>query len=131
MYAFGDSLFFLAAFGVAAIPATGAALYFLRPYRRFWLGLSIAALLVGATGVAALVSYLGAQSASPGSTLRYLGSFAVLRILIAPLCALGFFLSALFAPSRSSRIALAVAALAETLVVVCIAVIWFQPFRHG
>ena len=30
MYAFGDAILFLAIFGVAAIPATGAALFFLR-----------------------------------------------------------------------------------------------------
>jgi hypothetical protein len=131
MYAFGDSLFFLAAFGVSAIPATGAALFFLRPCRRFWLGLSVAALVVTATGLAALVCYLAGRSASPGSALQYWGAFAVLRILMAPLCALGFFLSALLAPSRSSRIALAVAALAETVVVIYMALIWLQPFRHG
>jgi len=33
MYDFGDSVLFLAAFAVAAIPAAGAALYFLRSWR--------------------------------------------------------------------------------------------------
>jgi hypothetical protein len=33
MFAFGDSLVFLAVLGVAAVPATGAALYFLRSRR--------------------------------------------------------------------------------------------------
>jgi len=32
MYAFGDSVLFVAAFGVAALLPTGAALFFLRPY---------------------------------------------------------------------------------------------------
>ena len=72
MYAFGDSLFFLAAFGVAAVPATGAALFFLRLYRRFWLGLSVAAIVIATTGLAALVSYVGGRSAGPGSALQYL-----------------------------------------------------------
>ena len=40
MYAFGDSLLFLGVASVAAIPATGAALFFLRPYRGFWKVLS-------------------------------------------------------------------------------------------
>jgi hypothetical protein len=35
MYAFGDSLLFLGAFGLAAVPATGAALFFLRPRPAF------------------------------------------------------------------------------------------------
>ena len=41
MYAFGDSLYFLAAFGLVALIPTAAALVYLRPYRKFWLGLTI------------------------------------------------------------------------------------------
>ena len=33
MYAFGDALLFVAVFGVLSLIPTGAALYFLRPYR--------------------------------------------------------------------------------------------------
>jgi hypothetical protein len=40
MYAFGDALLFVAAFGVVALVPTGAALFFLRPYRHFWQVLS-------------------------------------------------------------------------------------------
>jgi hypothetical protein len=36
MVAFGDSILFLSVFAVTAIPATGAALFFLRPYPLFW-----------------------------------------------------------------------------------------------
>jgi len=36
MYAFGDSVLFLGVLGVAAIPATGTALFFLRPRQGFW-----------------------------------------------------------------------------------------------
>src|SRR5215470_32852 len=39
MYDFGDSLLFLAVFVVAALPATAAVLFFLRPHRSFWLAL--------------------------------------------------------------------------------------------
>jgi hypothetical protein len=35
MFAFGGSLLFVAVFGLAAVPATGAALFFLRSYRAF------------------------------------------------------------------------------------------------
>src|SRR5438045_8405183 len=34
MFGFGDMLLFLAVFGLAAVPATAAALFFLRPRRR-------------------------------------------------------------------------------------------------
>jgi hypothetical protein len=44
MYAFGDSLLLLAVFGVASVPASSAALFLLRPYRAFWLVLSVVAL---------------------------------------------------------------------------------------
>jgi hypothetical protein len=46
LFAFGDDLLFLGVFGVAAVVPSGAALFFLRPYRTFWLGLSVAALVV-------------------------------------------------------------------------------------
>src|SRR5882762_3914729 len=42
MYGFGDDLLFLAVFGIAVVPASGAALFLLKPYRAFWLALSIA-----------------------------------------------------------------------------------------
>jgi hypothetical protein len=36
MYAFGGTLLFVGVFGVCALAPTGAALFFLRPYRYFW-----------------------------------------------------------------------------------------------
>jgi hypothetical protein len=36
-----------------------------------------------------------------------------------------------FAPNRPSRLALALATLAETVVVVYVALAWFQPFQQG
>jgi hypothetical protein len=45
MYAFGDSLLFLALFGLASVPPTVAGLFFLRPYHSFWRVLAIAALV--------------------------------------------------------------------------------------
>src|SRR5690349_25002744 len=53
MYAFGDSYLFIAVFGLLALVPTGAALYFLRPYRALWTVLSTLALCVAITGVAA------------------------------------------------------------------------------
>ena len=56
MYAFGDAFLFVAVFGVAALVPTGAALFFLRPYRRFWIVLSALGLAVAVTGIAAAVA---------------------------------------------------------------------------
>ena len=46
MYDFGDSLLFLGTLGLAAVPATGAALFFLRGRPAFWKILSISALAI-------------------------------------------------------------------------------------
>jgi hypothetical protein len=116
MYAFGDSLLFLAVFGVASTLPTGAALYFLRPYRPFWSVLPVVALAVAATGLAALAIHAGAPAADGSSVAATWAPLAVLRILAAPLCALAFLLSGLFAPRRAPRIALFAAALIEAAV---------------
>jgi hypothetical protein len=105
MYAFGDSLLFLAVFAVAAILPTGAALFFLRSSRIFWIALSVMAPATAATGLAAFVIYFAERGAESSSVLHAWSALAVLRILVAPLFGLTFFLSALFAPNRSFRIA--------------------------
>lgn len=137
MYAFGDSLFFLAAFGVASIPATGTALYFLRPCRSFWRVHSVVALAIATSGLAAIIAYASARSIGPGSIgpgsigpasiFSTLSSMSVLRILIAPLFAVGFFLSGLFAPNRPSRSALLIAAAADVVVFSCFMFILARP----
>lgn len=128
MQAFGDGMLFLAVFAVAAVAPSGAVLYLLRSWRAFWPPFSVAAVAVAATGLAALIVYVGARGAAPGSVLNDWSGFAVLRILLAPCCSLGFLVSGLFAPIRSSRIALFGAAVAEGLVFTCISLMWFQQF---
>jgi hypothetical protein len=123
MMAFGDSLLFLGVFGLAAIPATGVALYFLRPYRTFWIVLSVLALLVTATG---LISLIDARSA-PGESL--LGEWAVLaplRVLVAPLFALAFLFCGLFAPVRFARFTLLGATAVEGIVFAAAAIGWLR-----
>ena len=116
MYAFGDSLLFLAAFGAASVPATVAGLVFLRPRHAFWRVLAVAALLVAATGLGSLAVCLAAQAADAGPALHSSSLVAVLRILVAPLVALAFVLSAAIAPLRGARLALCGATLSEIAV---------------
>ena len=116
MYSFSDSLLFLAVFGVAAVPSTGAALFFLRPYPRVWHALSVGALASAAIGLAAIAAYLVDQSAGPGSPAPWSSIVAVLRILVAPLLALFFFVAVLFAPNRSGRITLFLVTVTEAAV---------------
>jgi hypothetical protein len=129
MSAFGDSLVFLAAFGLAAVPATGAGLYFLRPRRAFWVTLSVASLAVAFTSLAALLAYIAPVPAS-GSVLRSWAQFFPLRILAAPLFALFFLLCGLFAPTRSARVSLYVAGAIETVVFVSVAFTWFYALHR-
>ena len=128
MFAFGDSLLFLAVFGVAAVIPTSAALFFLRSYRPFWRVLSIAAVAIATTGVVAFFDFLAMRGTDPHSVANVWSTLAVLRVLVSPLFALAFLVSALFAPSHLLRIALLVATTLEAFVSVCYALIWFHPF---
>jgi hypothetical protein len=111
------------------VPATAAALYFLRPYPTLWRVLAGSALALGATGVAALLVYLADQTAAPGSTIQLLGGLALLRTIVAPLFALTFLLSGLFAPDRPERIALFAATMVEALVFGGALLLLLRPFR--
>jgi hypothetical protein len=114
MTAFGDSLLFLAVFGVVAVPATIAGLYFLRPIAIAWRVLSAAAVASAATIVAAAGLYLAGRDAAPASVLSSWAAFA-LRILIAPLVTLALFLCGLLAPGRTARVFLWSAAAIEVV----------------
>jgi hypothetical protein len=130
MAAFGDSVMLLAVFGVAAIPATLAALFFFRPYPAFWLTLSIASLAAASTsGIAAVIH--GASSAvEPSSFLQRWVAFAVLRILVGPLFAVLWLVSGLFAPKRSARFALMSASMIETAAFAHVAFGWFRSVHR-
>jgi hypothetical protein len=103
MYAFGDSAFFVAVFGLAAVPATAAALYFLRPYASFWRCLVAGAVALSAVSLAAFVSYVGRIHSEEH---RLLLGLAPLWILAAPLFAGGLLVAGLLAPQRRTRLAL-------------------------
>jgi len=111
MRAFGDSLLFLAAFGVAAIPATGLGFFFLRRRAAFWPPFSTAALCFSATAVLAVIDQLEARTG--GTTPGAWSMLAVLRILVAPLGGGAYLLAALFSPQRRAMLQLMSAALIE------------------
>jgi hypothetical protein len=123
MLAFGDTALFAGVFGVAAMPATCAALFFLRPVRRFWHVASIVALAIAATALVALVYYL----VSPGtSAVGPWSGLALIRILLAPLLSATFLLALLFAPTRPPRLALLAASIVEAGVFVWAALAWWR-----
>jgi hypothetical protein len=125
MYAFGDSMLALAVFGVAAIPATAAALYFLRSRRWFWIMLTVTAVLVACTALVATALSLGPANLR----LQPVGMLAPIRVLIAPLLGLFFLLSALLAPTRAIRIWLASASAVEVIVFVSVVFTWWRSSR--
>ena len=129
MYAFGDSLLFLGVAGVAAIPVTGAALFFLRSHRGFWRILSIGGLGTAATAILASGLFLAVRSATGHGVLQSWAMLTPLRILVAPLLALFFLLAGLVAPTRSARISLASAAAVEIVAFVSVAYTWWVSGR--
>jgi hypothetical protein len=128
MFDFGDSILFLAVFVIAAIPATAAALYFLRPYRFFWTMLATGAIVTAATGIAALFGYIFQRSASLNGLAGWL-ALTPLRILVAPGFALLFLICAIFTPSRSARIIFFVTTATEVIAFIYVALVWFNPLR--
>lgn len=126
MYAFGDALLFVGVFGLSALVPTGAALLFLRPYRRFWIVLSALGLAVALTGVAAAILFAAGRHAPP-SPLATWAIFSVLRILVAPLLALSSLLCTLLAPYRSPRFTLLTATVMEAAVSAYGVAVWVVP----
>lgn len=126
MYAFGDAFLWLNVFGMCALLPTGAALYFLRPYRRLWELIGFTGVVVAATGVmSALLFSFG--RATEASFLGVWAQLSPLRMLVAPLLAFVFLVCALMAPRGAPRIALLSAALLEMVVTGYIGLVWFVP----
>jgi hypothetical protein len=130
MYAAGDAMLFAAVFAGCALVPTGAALFFLRPYRRFWSVLSALGIAVAVTGVTAAILFAVGRHAT-GSPLATWAAFSVLRILVAPLLALTFLVCTIFSPYRFPRIALLAATVMEGIVTAYGGAVWFVPlFFH-
>ena len=115
MHAGGDFILFVASFTLLALVPTGFALYFLRPYEKFWLALSVVALAIAITGpIGAVLSAL-IQPAPMQSRWGMAGEFGFLRAMGAPLLVMAFLTCAAFAPSRRTRWALLIATGLECL----------------
>jgi len=123
MQAGAELIIFLAAFGFAAVIPTGAALWLLRPYPRFWSVMSISSLAFAATGLIGLSLYiLGPPSSSP---LAIWAALFVLRVFVAPGFAVAMIVAALLSPSRWPRIVFLSAATAECGICVYVFFNWF------
>ena len=101
MQAFGDFLLLVGLFGFLALFPTALALYYLRPFEKFWRVFSIASLVLGISGLLAALM-IGRLQRHPGAILG-VGFFGLVEILGAPLLGLCFSTCAVIAPTRSSR----------------------------
>jgi hypothetical protein len=130
MNAFGDALLFVAVFGVAAVVPTGAALFFLRPYRQFWTVLSAFGLGVAVTGLPA-AGVFAIRMHAPASPIAAWEGLSMLRLLVAPLLALMFLVCIVVSPYRFARLAFLAATVMEAAVSTYAAFLWFVPlFFH-
>lgn len=111
MQAFGDMLFFFGLYGLLALVPTAMALYFLRPFEKFWTVFSTASLALSATGLLAELMMRRAQQ-FPWA-MFVVGFFGLLKILGAPLFGMGFLICAALAPFRRPRRVLLAAAAVE------------------
>jgi hypothetical protein len=127
MYAFGDSVLFVGVFGLCALVPTGAALFFLRSYPRFWVTLSALAVALAVTGITATGLFAVGRHATAPSPLAFWGALSVLRILVAPLLALAFLVCTAFSPSRRPRLAFIAATAIEAAVSLYGGAVWFIP----
>ena len=118
MLAFSEALVFLFGFCAAALIPTAGALYWLRPFRGLWSGMSRLALVVAVTSVGAAILIAFGLPGAP---------VAVLRLLVTPLVGAGFALCAALAPDRASRGMLALAAAMEGAGAAYAFVHWFAP----
>jgi hypothetical protein len=126
MYAFGDTMFFVGVFALAAVPATALALYYLRAVPRLWLWASTTAVAVATTAVLAMLTYL---IRTPGPSTNTLVMLAPLRILLAPVLGLGCLLGLVFAPTRESRGLLLAATAMELGAFLVVVLIWWGMSR--
>ena len=128
MYAFGDSLLFIAVFGVVSTIPTGLALVFLRQSRSFWIALSVVALVVASTSLAAVAVILWTpQKLALSASLDIWEALSVPRLFVSPFFAASFGLSALVAPQARFRWSLFGAASVEGVSAVYGFFHWFAP----
>jgi len=110
MHAFGQLVFAVAVFGVAALVPTGFALYWLRAAAAFWTVAARVALGWAVLGLAGTVIWLAAPSAQGWTSL-----LAFARVGVMPLTSLGLVVASFFAPQPRPRWILLSVAIADGL----------------
>ena len=133
MYAFGDFMWFAGAFGLLALIPTGLALIFLRPLPRVWTGLSVAAVIVAATGLLGvalvIVMPLVTSFAANQIPILYLPvTVGFFRVLASPLLTIADLACLFIAPTPLTRQRLVLATILEGAVSVYAVLRFLMPF---
>jgi len=127
MSAFGDALFFLAAFGVLSMVPTAAGLWLFRDSPTLWRVLAALALLVAASGLAA-IALIAAQRWRPEILAKPVTGLAtdlsVLRLLPAPLIMFALAVAGIIAPPSPARRTIWLCLGVEALVGVAAVAFW-------
>jgi hypothetical protein len=119
MYGFGDLLFFLGLFGALSFIPTAMALFFLRPFPKFWTFLSIAALIVAATAPLAVILFFLFHGPNAPGWADLISFVSVVKIMATPFFAIVFLVTAIISPPQPLRWALVAAAAIEAAVCAC------------
>jgi hypothetical protein len=126
MYEFGDSILFLGVLGIASLPATGAALFFLRGYRPFWNVLSMLAASIAAAGLLSVICYFAVRGVTASVFVAVCAGLTPFVVFAAPVFALAFLLSGVLAPTSAARLTLLIAAVIEVATFVSVVTFWFR-----
>jgi len=126
MYAGGDFMLFLGVLGFMSIFPTALGLYFLRPFKKFWVVFAYGALALALTAPLAEVTLMTLKTLqlcqAPLWDVVYL--LGLLRIFATGVLAPGFALMAWVAPQKGPRLILLVAAGIEAALFLYIAVLY-------
>ena len=130
MAAGGDMILFLGVFGFVSLFPMGLILYYLRPYRTFWIVLAFASLLLAITGPLLVVAMILDNSAQHNQFLLMMAQLGVLRSFAAPVLALAFLICAAIASAK--RWLFVGSACMEAFVTMYAIAHWFLPlwFSH-
>ena len=127
MYAFVDGTVFLAVLGLGALIPTAALFILFRSSRALWAAVAALALIVAASGLAAVALFAAMRLRLPFAgdpTFATLAALSVLRLLPAPLIFLALALAAAIAPPSLARRALVASLGVEALVGAAAAAFW-------
>jgi hypothetical protein len=133
MYEFGDWIFFCFVWAALSLVPTFLALFFLRPYEKFWNALAVIVMALAVTGplfeIANMVVFkmeINNHAGASLSGMSVLGSvvsfFGLARLASAPFLIFGYLISAVVTPFRVPRRRFLIGAVIEMLLIIYVVI---------